>query len=545
MTDANAHPAPPPTSALRWPEVVALVVCTLVLILFRLHAFDVPLETDEANYAYIASRLLDGDRLYVDVWDHQPPGVYVLFAALQTAFGDAPSVYRWAATAFSAASLCLVFAIVRRCAGSGAAIVSAAIFSLASSDPGTAGEGCNREIFMTTFILSAWWCMLRKDSPDWGHALIAGSLLGFASWIKTIVAIHWLALGVLVVLMRTRERRSRLPKLIAAYCGGPASLWAATALYFGATQRFAEFMEAVFTFNLDYSAGNEPFFARFATFFAPSRHPFVFSSALPLWIAGAAATVWLIHASIARRSRTAGTLLLLIVASYLASALPGHFWPHYYNLLIAPLILATAVGLSAITRRIQSRPIVAWLPAAAVVLLVGVTEYRSYLSQPPFGVTVTRYNSRDFWGRAIGEKVKQVTDPDDAVFVFGNEAEIYYYSRRRCASRYTMITAINPSYAGAAAHRERLLADLQESRPRLIIVLFDQEPFPAWLEFLNKGYGQAVGWDCDDRYTEACDQPAQDQLIMLVFADQERPIERIDWNWDRAAVGGWFLGERR
>ncbi|KKK62157.1 hypothetical protein LCGC14_3007150, partial [marine sediment metagenome] len=38
--------------------------------IIRLHAFAVPLETDECNYAYIGSRLLAGDRLYLDVWDH-------------------------------------------------------------------------------------------------------------------------------------------------------------------------------------------------------------------------------------------------------------------------------------------------------------------------------------------------------------------------------------------------------------------------------------------------------------------------------------------
>ena len=36
----------------------------------------------EGNYAYIGQRLAAGDRLYVDVWDHQPPGVFALTAAV-------------------------------------------------------------------------------------------------------------------------------------------------------------------------------------------------------------------------------------------------------------------------------------------------------------------------------------------------------------------------------------------------------------------------------------------------------------------------------
>lgn len=65
-----------------WVDWVCLAVAGVVLIVFRLHAFDLPLEADECNYACIGGRLLAGDRLYVDVWDHQPFGIFVLFAGL-------------------------------------------------------------------------------------------------------------------------------------------------------------------------------------------------------------------------------------------------------------------------------------------------------------------------------------------------------------------------------------------------------------------------------------------------------------------------------
>src|SRR3972149_2212575 len=84
-------------------EGVGLGAAMAILVVFRLHAFDLPLETDECNYAYIGGRLLDGDRLYVDVWDHQPFGVFALFAGVIAVFGDAPHVFRIVALVFSAA----------------------------------------------------------------------------------------------------------------------------------------------------------------------------------------------------------------------------------------------------------------------------------------------------------------------------------------------------------------------------------------------------------------------------------------------------------
>jgi hypothetical protein len=173
---------------------------------------------------------------------------------------------------------------------------------------------------------------------------------------------------------------------------------------------------------------------------------------------------------------------------------------------------------------------------AVFPLSLFVTEYRNYLSQPPFGITVKRYNSRDFWGRAQGLNVRRVTDPGDEVFVFGNDAEVYYYSGRRCASRFTMITGVQTGYAGVDKRREILLAELKEQPPRLILLLFDERhPWDEWRAFLDEYYGEPIGWDFHDKTGEA---------IMAVLARKDQPVDPINWNWDRSEVDGWMLGDR-
>ncbi|MCH7840401.1 MAG: glycosyltransferase family 39 protein, partial [Planctomycetes bacterium] len=147
---------------------VCLTIAAAVLICFRLHAFELPLETDECNYAYIGERLLDGDRLYEDVWDHQPPGVFVMFAGVTALFGQSDAVIRWMAVGFSLASLAMIFHVARRHYGLEAGAFAAAVFAIVSSDPGTAGEGCNREIYMNVFALAAVATLMRRD--DRRHA---------------------------------------------------------------------------------------------------------------------------------------------------------------------------------------------------------------------------------------------------------------------------------------------------------------------------------------------------------------------------------------
>ncbi len=510
----------------------ALAVASVVLIGFRLHAFDVPLETDECNYAYIGGRLLAGDRLYTDVWDHQPPGIFVLFASAMILFGDAPHVFRYMALAFSLLSLTWVFGLTRRWAGAWAAAFAAFLFAVASADPGTAGEGCNREIYMTTLLLAAWWCVAAAPSADGWRVFVGGLLLGLASTLKTNVAVHWVFLvpWLAWTSWRHADEAHRIRSVIHVlmlFAAGPVALWLLISMYFSATGRGNEFVDAVFLFNLGYSGVSRSFGRRFLDFFTPQRHPFTFDSALPLWIGGAVAALALLLHTIHRKAADDVPLLLLLAASYAAVCLPAHFWPHYYFLMIPALTMVIPL---AVHRLVPAHRRGAFLGvgvlAVFLVALVG-TEYRHYLSQPPPGITVKRYNSRDFWGRAQGENVARVIAPDDEVFVFGNDAEIYYYSNRRCASRYTMITGLQEGYPGARDRRTILLDELRGKPPRLILILFDEQPFEGWLEFLDEHYGEAVGVDFHDKRRSA---------IMLVFARRDAPIPRIDWDWDRSSI---------
>jgi len=532
-----------------------LVAAIVILVLLRLHAFDLPMETDECNYAVIAARLLAGDRLYVDVWDHQPFGVFTLFAAVITVFGDAPHVFRWMALLFSVASLLLVFAILRRVAGRGAALLGALLFALASSDPGTGGEGCNREIYMNTLILAAWYFSLRHASLPLSSGfrplpiILSGLCLALASTLKTIAVVHWVLLAIWIAWgtwfgMNTDRRIKAVATQLSLFALAPLLVWFAAFGYFAATDRLSEFADAVFLFNVGYSGSGEPFWMRFIRFFGPMRHPFIFDSALPLWIGAGISSIWMIYECVVHRDLNILAIGLLLLAGYVAICLPGRFWPHYYHLLLPASVLAVSITVQGCATWLRhdlhlgayGAPMGRVFIYTLVPFTLAVTVGRDYLFQPPFGITIKRYNSRDFWGQAQGRNVASVTDPDDTIFVFGNDASIYYYSHRRCASRYTMITGLAGGMEGSEKRRRILMAELIANPPRLILVLFDEKPFDEWLRFLDHSYGEVVGVDYHDRTGDP---------IMFVFARKDQPIRTIDWNWDRSAVGGWQLGERR
>ncbi len=542
---------------------IVLAAC-VVLVLFRLHAFSLPLETDEANYAYIGARLLEGDQLYINVWDHQPPGVFKLFEGVIAIFGDSPLVFRYLATAFSIASLALIFAILRRISGRPAATLGAILFCVVSSDPGTGGEGANREIYMNTLILAAWWLALRgwanvceiaplipkdKSQPHFFYGpcspgqrflctFMAGLALGVASLFKTNVAAYWVFLAVWIAAQvwnfNLTKRAKPMLAAFVSYALGPVLVWGATLGYFVASNRLHEFVEAVFLVNLDYARADGSFFSRFWTFFDPPRFEHIFDSAFPLWIGAAAALAWLLNSAFFRPKAAIAQVVALVLAGYVAVCLPGRFWPHYYYLLIPPAVIAVSLFIVALLHAsaeiIPHRKRTAAVAVIASGLIVAVllfTEYKHYLLKNGLEITIDRYNTRDFWGRAQGENVARVTSPEDSVFVYGNDAAIYYYSKRKCASRYTMITGMHPGMRGANERRNTLMSELRAAPPRLILVVFDQEPFDEWKTFLRENYSEPVGWD----YHDQTGKP-----IMFVLARKDAPIEPLDWNWDRSQV---------
>lgn len=515
-----------------------------MLVALRMHALPLPLETDECNYAYIGERLLNGEKLYADVWDHQPPAVYVLFAGVIALFGSSDVVFRMLATAFSLGSLALIYGILAKRISRWPAFVGALAFALTSSDPGMAGEGCNREIYMNTLTLAAFALLLTASRPGETPAssapsnrrlLVSGALIGLASLFKTVAAAQWFFLAIWLFGVSLRHWggvRSAATRIV-WFAMGPALVWSVTALYFAWTGRWSAFMEAVFGYNLSYSGLNEGVWGRAMGFFTP-RFP-VFAATAPIWFGGLLGGVWLALRWVwrrhdlrwTRRCHNDGALLCYLLGSFLAVCLPGLYWHHYYYLLLPPLVLVcgTAFG-----RLLEWRigGVSRWgiqLAAAGWIIWLASLQFHYYLGVTPEHIAYRRYDYRDQWAKAQGLRIASLTEPDDQIFVWGKDAGVYFYSRRRCASRYTMVGALESNAEGADARRAILLDELRRNRPRVVLVV--EPEFDALRRFLQENYVVA-GVDMHDRN--------QDEPIMLALQDPTRPVRQVSWEWRAPAL---------
>jgi hypothetical protein len=519
------------SAANRWSSAAVWLVMITLLVVLRMHAWSLPLETDECNYAYIGERLLDGDRLYVDVWDHQPPGVFVLFASVIWAFGSSDVAFRGLAAVSSVCAMALIYAAFRawfsptheepshgvdQVCNRWWALAAAGVFALVSADPGTAGDGCNREIYMNVFGLAALAALIRKDSlADPAPLIIAGTLLGLGSTFKTVMAAPWLLLTIWTA-GRAWSRGGGFAgavRSVAYMAIGPAAVWAAIGIYFASTGRWDAMIEAVFAFNVGYSGLNRNIFGRFVDVF--TGNPDVFISAWPLWATAvvgvlATAATWIRH-----RSPRDGLILAYVLGCLIAVALPGRCWPHYYYLLVPPAVL---VATSLVCRFNRNRHRI--LAATILIVAVMACTIHYYALRDPNTLGSPAYAYRRAWARAQGLRILELTDPGDTIFVWGQDTGIYHYARRRCASRYTMITGLSENARDHKTHRKTLLRELRENRPRLVLIV--ETEFDELKRFLQDGY-VVTGVDRDDRNPK--------KTIMLALTDQQSPVRMIDWEW--------------
>jgi hypothetical protein len=119
------------------------------------------------------------------------------------------------------------------------------------------------------------------------------------------------------------------------------------------------------------------------------------------------------------------------------------------------------------------------------------------------------------WARAVGERVRRVTDPGDAVYVAGIDVGVYYYGHRDCATRYTLPTCLTGQEPGVPRRQALFLEDLNKRPPRLILLIAGTPYLPPLDAFIR-----------EQRYLRTAQ--AEPGLQILVHPDQ--PIEPVDWS---------------
>jgi hypothetical protein len=131
----------------RYYPLALIAFCTL----WRIPGLaDPPWLNDEGVYASVGRALLHGEKLYRQVWENKPPGIYLLNAAAEQAAGASHAIaaIRFLALAASVVALGAVYCLVAGRRGSGPALLAVAFTGIGLDLPLIDGTEANAEIFV-------------------------------------------------------------------------------------------------------------------------------------------------------------------------------------------------------------------------------------------------------------------------------------------------------------------------------------------------------------------------------------------------------------
>jgi len=433
---------------------LAVLLFSLALWLRAPALVDTLLNSDEGFYAVVASQWSRGQQPYRDLFDHKPPLVYLAYRVAFAGFGESLAAPRLLWTLAVALAGLGVAAVVRSlCGGWLAPVVAAGTAVVFLGSPLVEGQTANAETLMV--LATTWAAFFSAASSRPGglsplRVAAAGVYSGLALLAKPVAVFEVAFLFVWMVRFSPRRGFNLVTFALAAVV--PALIWCA---YAAAHGDLRDSFDAVVMYNLHYaSASPAPVLARVVLLVVDYGPPLAL-----LW-AGVAACLL----SSLRTERRAPDFALGWTAAALIGALSGgRLYEHYFQQLVTPM----AVGLGVTTAALASRLVRRAARAAAVaVLALGLwppLAARVRLLSNPVGCTP--------WQDRLAELIRDRTDDDDRLLVWGYEPYIHFASRRMPPERYFCKYPFLGDSAGAQTARARLRAATTAHPPAVVVVL--------------------------------------------------------------------------
>lgn len=485
-----------------------------LLLLARVPSLVQPAGADQALYAYVGSRILDGDLPYRDAWDQKPPAIHFVYAALLAAWHH-DSVVAAADLLAAGAVALMLMSIGRRLFGMPGAGATAAVMFLLLGDPTfnrlsgvRVRSQCETFIALavTAAVLLAAYCRSEGtcscpheravDQADrrraWTVPVLTGLLLGVAFALKynaaVYVAVALLAITPTLACLRCAARRAAL---VGVGCLLPSAI---LVFVFAAGGALPDLYYATIRYNLEYSgetyAGPLAALGYLLTF--PVQHARVDA----LWTAGGLGCLIILVVSVIRRSTALLLPVVWVSAACASIAINGsRGLPQYFVQAGPALALAAGIAASVLWPATSLRRQARLAARAAAIGLVSVAAWRvndfgkiprnaahdfSYMT----GRISREAHLRRYGGQRdedkysalavaqLGSYLEKQTDPEDWVYIFGFSPGAYLHARRTSPSRFfwsrPVIVGFNETVAGYGP--EGVFAELQARPPKYVVL---------------------------------------------------------------------------
>lgn len=495
-------------------DVGAVVFAALVSCLYLTGSV---LDGDEAIFAAIGvrSHVLDLP-IYEAGWEPKPPGI--------------AWVYSWAMAPFSRTSLLgphilnslvwvasagLIGWFSRRQFGARAFAPAVVVYTLMRSYGSAKAGAANAEAIMQLPLVCAlWWIVLPPTERRRTMTFLGGVALGCGVLLKTPVALYGPA-AVLAVWVLAGWREA----LRAALFGG-AGAFAVLAAEGLREYLFDDWLGA-WLCNVEANRVYVEFGPRQSLAERLGGLWREFSRVPAPWLLVLVGLGTALIPFDRGRARAAAACAVLIACGLYIVSMGGYFFRHYWLMVHPVAAFAATAGVLALIEPRSTR-LRTWAPRVVLTLLVLLLWVPAQRQDKRW---LLRDLERDpYRGEApvaVSKRVRELTSPDDRIFVWGVNPEIYVYSGRVAATRLVICTFLTGSIRADVRSGEvpaqpdtfpiswvRLFEDFERSPPAVFVDsaptgrfnwdIFPVDDFPRLAEFLRADYeldGRHGGYD--------------------------------------------------
>lgn len=247
------------------------------------------------------------------------------------------------------------------------------------------------------------------------------------------------------------------------------AVWASLFVYFVTVGHVKDFYEIVFVFN-SYYAGNiiKNLLIGLSVFrgWLTLLVPFIYTTC-----------IWAILVKQKELRRPWLLLAGLIIGSHIAVALPGKWYPHYYQYWL-PVLAVTAAWTIEEWGRLAER-YSPWLKCSAgsiILIFLVAHEFPNYKISPEEW-SRKKFREIHVESKAMGEEIRRILKPGETFYEWGAESGLYYYSRLSPPSGVMFFWHLHGwGWPYSATMINRVVKDLEKAQPELFLMLEGRVP---------------------------------------------------------------------
>jgi 4-amino-4-deoxy-L-arabinose transferase-like glycosyltransferase len=448
--------------------LIGILVLSLILRLAFLHE---PFERDEGHYAAIAQEILRGGLPYRDAVEIKPPGAFYIYAFAIWIFGATTEGIRIFTALYATLTLLSVYAFARRIADVRAGLFAAATYGIFSTMPLLQGSSSNTEVFLVLpMTAGALFFVNAFETRQIKYLWLCGFCAAVSMSIKT-VALPIVALEFLFIALIPpgfSHARETL-KNYSAFVVPIISFALVICIYFLVRGGFEDFFYWNALFPIRYrnsGIAGPPLFTALNHLKSSLLFPMIMAFFSIPWF-------WS-H----KRTWTGLFTLMLIPAVWCSIALPGKYFPHYFINIVPFLAIPAGIALAHFSRLRRPSTV---LVAAISIAILGFSfkeNYKFYTEYDPIEVSKIKYGSTFASVIPVANYLKDRTLPEDYIFQWGLEPEIYFLADRRSPVPHLVSITIAWSKDPDKSRKE-LLEGLLTKRPKYIVFQDDWSNWPG------------------------------------------------------------------